>query len=637
MSIKGNSYIGFSMVELAISLLIISLAIIPIIVISRGSASGQAGAEGKLLSHERAVASSLMEKAVGSSPEFIGVLEEYNVFNQKNDYEIKTQIYKDQKTNIHYRWILRNVSYSSKKNERLLPDGNYLIDATLEVFYKMPKIDVPKPSLILGSKILIQKPEKKFEEPAIGIMFVVDMTPSMSMSNYGWGHNPIAVIDPSEEATITVSKEKYPIFAENTPPEKVINYIYNNCNVDVSYDGSFGTPHQKYKNEDDFAVGSIYDNPKTDFDERYKPSMLFDMPIDKLFGHPLGQSAAKEIADLRFTEFNNALSALTTTDCINWGDSAISRIEMVRSGLYTFVNMLEKEEAGPSQIFKIGFLPFAGSTDLSYLLPPAGPDKNNSFTEFKKYVKSINRDGSPINYSFKLTENQDYTTDIETALRIAHRELIKDKSLNHRIIILVTDWNHCVEIPKVVDVQTTRGCIKQIILGLQEEEKEIIKEIERRMKEKPGYKLPPNDPLAIRLKEILETKTWLIKFIPEPIKQVNNNYQPFHEVYDASCRTTTESPALNMLAQKIAEGKINNAHGEKTDLYIFGIVDAARPPAVNILANMTTSSENGEFLTAKRVHNIITPFVYLVLEMNRITKLLQAKRYIWNKNNGRKN
>jgi hypothetical protein len=149
--------------------------------------------------------------------------------------------------------------------------------------------------------------------------------------------------------------------------------------------------------------------------------------------------------------------------------------------------------------------------------------------------------------------------------------------------------------------------------------------------------LPDNDPLAIRLEEIQTTKEWLLKFVPDPIKQINSFYQPFHPIFDTSCRAATESASFNMLTAKIAEGKTNNAHGLKTDIYILGVADAARPPSNKILANMTTSSENGEFLSVKRITQIPGLFTYMVQELNRIAKQEQSKRYIWNKNNGRKN
>lgn len=299
---KRNKIKGISLVELAIGMLILSIAIIPIVIMS-GEHSGEASKAAKDISHEKTVANSLMEQAISNNAEFMQQITKYNVLKQKGaSNKIQTEILTFPKSDIKYRWTFKNLSYSKKNNDQLLPDGNYLIDTTLELFPKNPKMT----PLIMGTKILVQEPQKTFKEPIIGVMLLVDMTPSMSMSKYGWGHNPLSVIDPliqiAEDKTIEASD--IPAFNEDTSTEKVLNFLYKTCNLGVKQDNCIGSPQQDYKTADDFVFGQNTDNPKTDFDERYVPAIIEDLPANILYDYKDGQAKAIE-------EVKEAMAMLT--------------------------------------------------------------------------------------------------------------------------------------------------------------------------------------------------------------------------------------------------------------------------------------------------------------------------------------
>ncbi|MGD9579882.1 MAG: prepilin-type N-terminal cleavage/methylation domain-containing protein [Vampirovibrionia bacterium] len=613
---------GFSLVELAIGLLILSIAIIPIVIVTSDT-SGHSSKAAKNISNEKIVANTLMEEAISNSSNFNKLINEYNVIKQKDgSKKIQTSILKDDKSNIGYRWTFKNLTYND--NKQILPDGNYLIDATLELFQPGETVSKYK----LGSKILLQKPTESFKDPVIGIMFLVDMTPSMTMAKYGWGHNPISVINTN--AAIAESKtfdaSQIPIFNPKTDPEKVLKYIYESCNTGVKQESCIGTPQQKYSKSDDFVFGFTNDNEKTDIDERYIPSVKADLP-EVNYDYKDGQSQAEEKVKQSYKNIENAVTNGNTYLI----DSSISRIEMVRSSLYAFINMIEKEEAGPAKLFKIGFLPFSNTVNLNYKLNPETPDDKKGFIKLKTYIKSINRKSAPHEYIFNLIEDKDYSTDLPEALKVAHNTLIQDKTLTHRIIVLITDWNHCVEAPRELDIQSYRICLKKIIKTLQSEELVLVDIVEKRIQKDPNYKLPDDDPVKIKLTQIEETKEWFIKLINSYESTYETLYQPYHPYYSATCQEQTESKILNELVSQIYNGDINNAKGLKTNVYIFGIIDSARPPAASILGNMTAQTQEGEFLTAKDIKSIPEMFNYLILELNRLSKVEQAKRYSWNK------
>ena len=626
MSYERNNQKGGSLVELAIGLLILSIAIIPIVIMT-GNTSGKSSQGAKEVSNEKIVANTLMEQAISNDAAFITLITKHNVLKQKKaTNKIQTETIKFPKSNISYRWTFKNLSYSMKNNKQVLPDGNYLIDTTLELFPG----DSKTAKLILGTKVLVQEPKESFKEPLIGIMLLVDMTPSMSMSKYGWGHNPLSVIDP----LIAIAENKkfeskdIPAFTPKTPPEEVLNFIYKYCDLGVKQDSCIGTPQQNYKKADDFVFGLTNDNPKTDFDERYIPSILEDLPVNVLYDYKEGQLKATEQVKSTYASVDSAVKN-GDSFLVN---SGISRIEMVRSSLYSFINLLEKEEAGPTKNFKIGFLPFSNSVNLDYLLKPETADTKKGYSKLKEYIKSINRKNAPKDYVFDLIGNNNFSTDLETALKTAHKSLLEDTSLTHRIIVLITDWNHCVEIPKNLDIMSYRICIKKIIKAIQSEETILLGIIEKRTKKNPSYKIDPNDPVQIKLVELEQTKEWFLKFVEEEDKKTSEMlYQPYHSFCSTDCQTQTESPALNQLIKEIYNGTIDGEDGQKTDIYVFGIIDSARPPAASILANMTAQSDKGEFLTAKDIKEIPNMFYYLVLELNKLTKVEQAKRYLWNK------
>lgn len=622
---------GFSLIELAIGLLVVSIAIIPVILVISGKTSGKSTSLSKIITQEKVVATTLMSQAAGRNPDFLVTIANSNILKHKNpDFEVKTDIKEYENSKIYYRWRLRNLTYSSNKRKQALPNGNYLVGASLEIFNTEELKAAEAPSLVMGTKVLLQEPSKVPEDPRIGIMLVVDMTPSMSMSDYGWGHNPMRVIDSKIDIVKAIDSKDYPVFHEDTPPAEVLNYLHKHCDRGVKYTNCFGTPYQNYKSADDFVMGYNTNNPETDFDERYVPSLTKDIAITDFFASPFAADSNKVISNERYNELFNGTKA-PGQESFELRNSAISRIEMIRSTLYLFVHLLEEGKAGPTRSIKIGFLPFSNNINNSYMLQPVAADKKNKFPVLKEYIKSINRVSAPHPFTFDLVSNKEYTTDIEGALKTAHKVLLDDKSLNHRAIILITDWNHCVEIPKTIDTLENRSCIKGVVKGLQEEELKLIKILEDRKAKDPNYKPDDNDPIVVRLKEIEETKEWLLIFLPNALKNSKLKYQPYHPVYGSECKVITESPSLSLLAKEISEGNINNAHNQKTDIYIFALVDATRPPAVNILSNLTTFSENGEFIMAKNVGQMPELSGYLIGEINRLSQLKQAERYLWNR------
>ena len=625
-----NNIKGFSLIELAISLLIISISIIPIVLMTQGSKTGEATKQAEFLSKERSVVNSLMESATSSNKEFKELLNKYKVLEQKNSQkEISTDIKKYPNTETSYRWIFKNLTYSSKNNKRILPGGNFLIDCSLELYDNKSLNTNKKPILTFGTKILTQIPENTYDDPLIGIMLLVDMTPSMAMSSYGWGHNPMVITGSNQyNQEFIVDIDNIPNFNEETSPETVLQFLGQYCNPKIKYNGGFGCPSGNYTSSDDFVFGFNQDNSTTDFDEKFLPSNTISQT--SLFASPFDNITSSNIFSERLQEIGLSVLSTDPASSCQLINSAVSRIEMVRSGLYSFVNLIEQGEAGPSKRFKIGFLPFGNTVNTSDLLKLQAANSEGKFPKIKKHIQAINRFQSPESYVFDLISDQPYTTDISTALNLAHKTLIEDETLSNRVIVLITDWNHCIEVPYTIDIKPVRNCIKNIIKEIQEAELTLLAILEQRKENNPGYVLDPEDPIVKKLESLKKTKEWFLKLANNPEETASLISQPYHPLCSKGCKDITSSTTFNILGEQIANGTINQAEDKKTDLYIFGIVDAARPPAASILANVTTSSENGEFVVSQDICHIPDMFYYLVNEMNRLVKLKEAKRYLWN-------
>lgn len=625
---KSFKLTGVSLIELAIALVIIGIALIPMVIALSGSKQGLLISNTRTLLQEKTVANTLMEKAVGQDPEFVDLLKSKNVLIQRNpDYKIITDITTFPESKIKYRWIFKNITYSEYSGDQMLPDGNYLIEASLELYRTDLNVSEKKPSLTLGTKLLVQEPTKVEPEPYIGVMILLDMTPSMANSIKHWGSNPLKIEDMYKNEynnKVKADPSIIPDFSDEDP-KKVLNFLNKYCKPRIKYANCFAQPYHKYTNNDDFLFGENTDNPNTDFNEKYVPSTLILNAINTL--------AAPEKAVFKPAEYFKLIKSATETknDVLNDKivNSTIPKIEMLRSSLYSYVHLIEKTHEGIPNHLKMGFLPFASTVNKSFMLEPTLPDPDGKYRKLQKYIKSINRDRAPINYGFDLISNNDYSTDIPGAIRLAHETLIKDKTLTKRVIILITDWNHCIEPPKTIDIEPVRNCILEYIKVLKTEELKTRLLIKNRLKNSNTTQLKPDDPLAIRLSKLMKSAKTLKKLLID--YDVNKKYQPYFPLYDETCKLQKTSQPLNDLSININEGLINGADGKSTDLYVLGIIDAARPPAAQILANMTTSFENGEYFAAKDIKQIPQLFYYLVLEMNRLEKLEETKRYAYNK------
>lgn len=629
-----NKTRGFSLIELAVSLLILSIALIPVILLIGGKGSSKSTIQTKILTQEKGVANTLMESAIANTPEFMNLINKYHVLKQKNtSQKIETAIINYPKSKIYYKWTFKNLTYTGKNNKQALPDGNHLIDCSLALYNQESLKKNKTPTFEMGTKVLIQETEKTFEEPIIGIMILVDYTPSMAMSNWGWGHNPmnvdnIGLLD-------DVNAKDIPTFTKETSPNEVIKFVAEKCTPTSLYSNNIGYPYLRYKSTDDFVFGSNVDNPDTDINEKYLPDKLKDIAtVGMYYAVPYKQILVNDTKVLQriWKELERSVIGIPEgQDNSFLVNSAISKIEMVRSSLYLFIKEIEKGNAGNNKYFKIGILPFANITKKENLLKPESVDSKGQFKKLKTHIKSINRIGAPKKYTYSLTSNSNSTTDFEGALKMAHQALIEDKSLTDRIIIVITDWNPCIELPQITDINTTRVCIINVIKQLQEERKEIVKTWQEERKKDPNFEPDKNGELYKRFEEIESTISWLIKFLPDEEQLLSMGHQPYHPALDVNCKNETASLELNTLTRNVCKGKINGANNEKTDIYVLGLVDAIRPPSASILANMTTESENGEFLAAKDIKQIPQLFGYMVSELNRLLKLKQSERYSWNK------
>jgi hypothetical protein len=426
---NGRRTTGLSLIELALVMVIVTLALVPVIRMIGGpnSSEGKGNATRVigLKSKEILLANSLVERALSSD---LQVFNCGNAFNpvtnlpgvgQSADFPAGGRC-TDNTYNqpLYYQWTVRNMDPSGTE----MPMGNHYYTSVLNVW---DTATGGTPIMTLPTFLFWNESAFQTTSNSTGIIVVLDSSGSMSAGQVETAFAPRGL----GNSASPFLKYRYadPDIGYNPPASIALN-INNNAQLDV--------------------VSALNaDDPDTPWDDRYiKPGIL---------GFPVGPpSCSTSMANWNavgnvwqsppFFAFDDnddrdrtrAICALTgmpidlvwqTT--MNW---YFSRIEAARSSLISFLISME---ADPSlyQNTKLGFVTFSTDVVDRVVNPIESVDGNNRYPQMRRWFTWINRQGG--SRMIPATGS----TNMYGALRRGAQVAFSDSTLDNRIIFLVGD------------------------------------------------------------------------------------------------------------------------------------------------------------------------------------------------------
>jgi hypothetical protein len=443
---------GFSLVEAAVIMGLISLFFIPVANVSGGF--GQNTDVGKTATdatrnrmRQVTAANTLMEEAL------VGDLQVPNVnlttLDPNNPYSTGIQSYSNYNRQVNFDWTLLNQSFAVDGNGTLLRDingkpiplvnGNAIASATLRLY---TDANSNAPSLVLPTTVTSKRLDANDNNLSrVGIMLVLDTSGSMA-----WARNDHSLPNTTEASAAR------PLVV--SAPYLTYRYSGNNA-LDINNSAEL-----------DIVAALQNDNTATQYDETYipgrstapnassrlkmKPTCVRDAQNASYFLPEAMNPNAPRRPDWRgnalqplFTYVDNLCKITPTMSASTWQNtvnSNLSRVEAARSALFVFLNRMESNPF-LTQNTKLGFETYSTMGVPTAPLPRVSVHsdlkaaKKNKFEQIREWVARLNR------------LNQDGTTAIpiygatptKAAIQEAARRLYSDTSLTDRIIILMTD------------------------------------------------------------------------------------------------------------------------------------------------------------------------------------------------------
>lgn len=425
---NGRRAKGLSLIELALVMVIVTIALVPVIRMVGGpnSSSGQGNATRVvgLRSKEILLANSLLERALSSDLQVLSCGNSFNpltslpTVGQSTDFPTGSRC-TDNTYNqpLYYQWTVRNMDASGSD----IPMGNHYYTSTLNVW---DKPSGGTPLITLPTFLFWNESGTLATSNSTGIVVVLDSSGSMTAGQIETAFAPRG----AGNSASPFLKYRYadPAIGYNPPASIALN-INNNAQLDV--------------------VSALNaDDPDTPWDDRYiKPGILGIPPgpascDTSMANWNAGGSVWQSPPIFAFDDNDDrdrarAICLLTgvPSDFV-WQTTMnlyFSRIEAARSSL---LNFLVSMEADPSlyQNTKLGFVTF--STDVvDRVVTLESIDGNNRYPQMRRWFTWINRQGG--SRMIPATGS----TNMYGALRRGAQVAFSDPTLDNRIVFLVGD------------------------------------------------------------------------------------------------------------------------------------------------------------------------------------------------------
>jgi hypothetical protein len=466
---------GFSLLEISITLLFLSIALVPVVqFLGNHSVGGAANGESmtqasRQNSRVSSAANALAERALAGDPNHgINTLPGLGGVLTTN----RRQFTDDYNQNVWYRWVLRDVTRLDDGSS--VAGGNRLVQATLQVYESAtatnPEMNIP---------LYIYRQPSSVEEnpiPRVGILVVQDMSGSMTMAGEDEYPPVIKAHNGSRGVVLASPYLRYRFDAATVPA---------NLRLDLFDDKQFDSVAVAYSRRN--ASGQAPDpNPDTPFYENYPqrniqipngsnpPINLFpNVQCDEdtnweAAGAPLTQLFLPEIFRAPHDtvipgqahypeEYQNTVAAL----CGDKDDedeseaqvnNYLSRIEASRTALFSFIHKLEQSTSVLDQA-DIGLMRFSaapGGTGgggptaaslVSALERSQTMGSRRHFVNFRRHVSWMNRfdPNNPSNANPFVIWDDAKRTRIYDGINEGAKYLFGRSDLGERIMVFVTD------------------------------------------------------------------------------------------------------------------------------------------------------------------------------------------------------
>lgn len=420
---------GFSLIEVAVILLFISLAMVPIVANISGP-GGQYGTGNARVSgsgttlvgskhKEITLANALMERLLSGDMSILnspigggtctngsvpavnsGATQTFNCFSTQYNQQV------------YYQWIVtdRSREFPGNQNSGTNTMGNDFYRATLNIYNNDTWSGTP----ILTMPTIAFRNTQSPTQPAntTGIVMVLDISGSMDSAGIDASGNDMGS---SIRLPYRYSDTGY------TPPATIARNLFTNSDLDV-------------------VAAANTDDPDTDFDDRYPQNTRLGITNCGNAADPIFGSAASAKWRNICTRYDNPSSPYNNIPGrdIGFTDENLSRIEAARSSLLNFLLTIEKDPTLRNNI-RLGFVTYSGTsttpqvpTALTGSLESANGAGN--YVNMRRRLTWLNRTG---NSSLDIIASGNTPT--WTGVFNAAQLLYNQPSLNGRAIFLVTD------------------------------------------------------------------------------------------------------------------------------------------------------------------------------------------------------
>ncbi len=471
---------GFSLIESAVVILFVSLAMVPVIATMGGANDSQAslysGNVSSMTAHKSKLtyaANSIMERAmagerdqgdngVGFDPTLLFPDGNNNTIGKTKEVD-KRSFYgttgRDYSQPITFKWVVRDLSYrvdedgdligwdnhtvSQSKAERVAPSGNRVISAALEL-YENPgdaKPIMTLPTYFYRSSCTTTSGGcNSVTLEKTGVSVVLDVSGSM-----GWA------LRPGTPGTINgiaspFLKNRYDIEGNRADGQIRINDVFDDTTLDLTYVQPFGTedPDTPYT-EEYMQPGANPSTPVLNFpascaDPNNNPANEKRYFTPNTFN---SRSRAEVVAKLCGRNPNGTPTRDSLRNWTRMLNDNMSRVEGARNAILSMLVTLEENQFLTTYM-KMGLVTFTtserGYATLRVPLeeakaPPGSNVTNSKFINMRRKAAMINRDGSNNRTEIRAGGG----TPMLHGLKLAAKDLYQDSDVSNRLIIAIGD------------------------------------------------------------------------------------------------------------------------------------------------------------------------------------------------------
>lgn len=440
---------GLSLLEVAMLMMILTLALAPLISHIGGpnSAQGNSARMVGMQTKEVLLANTLIEQALSNDYSSLNCSSTFDpasfpAIGSYTSYPVSSRCVNNSYSQpLYYQWVVNNASQANS----LIPQGNQYYNAVLNIYSASSG---GSPILTMPTSFFYNSSGTSTPQNKTGIVIIQDISGSMVWGQTDYGNINAAGDDTPKNAIVA---------------SPYLTYRYADPNVGYTPPANIALPWASGSNANndqlDIVSAQNTDDPTTPWNDIYLGNGALGLGIgpgfisncsDNYSGNSNWNSINWKGSGL-YTKLypynNNALRDTLVNICTrspNWDtmmNQNMSRIEAARGSLLNFILSVE-EDSALYQNVKLGFETFSAPNNASNNDPSGqgydirvaleSVDANNRYANMRRQVSWINREGPG---QINAYEGTNYTAPINKAAQT----LFSDATLNNRIILLVSD------------------------------------------------------------------------------------------------------------------------------------------------------------------------------------------------------